>query len=280
MESNALICVEEGTGDTAFITHHLAEGEDMTGRIAVITGANRGLGRSMALHVARSGVDVLGTYRSHADEAAELVREIEALGRRSTFLQLDVGRTETFPAFVDALGQTLEARFGRTRFDYLVNNAGMDGSGTFTEITEERFDRIVNVHFKGPFFLTQQLLPLIADGGRIINISTGLTRFALPGRVAYASNKGAIEVFTRYLASELGSRGITANVVAPGAIATDFGGGAVRDNPEVNQLIASQIPLGRVGEADDVGAAVGMLLSDAGRWINGERIEVSGGQRL
>lgn len=252
----------------------------MATKIALITGANRGLGRSMALHLAASGVDVIGTYRGHEDEAAAVAREIEARGRRAAMLRLDVGRAATFPAFVDALSATLRETFDRDRFDFLVNNAGIAVDGAISEVTEAQFDELVNVHFKGPFLLTGRLLPLIADGGRIVNISTGLTRFAFAGRAAYAANKGAIEVFTRYLAAELGPRGITANVVAPGAIATDFGGGVVRDNAGVNQHVASMIALGRVGEADDVGGAVAALLSEGGRWINGERIEVSGGQRL
>jgi NAD(P)-dependent dehydrogenase (short-subunit alcohol dehydrogenase family) len=252
----------------------------METKIALITGANRGLGRSMALHLAASGVGVVGTFRSHEAEAAAVARDIEAAGRRAAMLRLDVGRTETFPAFVEALARTLAETFGRDRFDVLVNNAGVGASAPIAETDEAQFDELVNVHFKGPFFLTQRLLPLIADGGRILNVSTGLTRITYPGRAAYAANKGAIEVLTRYLAVELGPRRITANVVAPGAIATDFGGGVTRDDPEVNRRIASMIALGRVGEADDVGGAVAALLSEGGRWINGERIEVSGGQRL
>jgi NAD(P)-dependent dehydrogenase (short-subunit alcohol dehydrogenase family) len=252
----------------------------MDTKIALITGANRGLGRSMALHLAASGVDVIGTFRSHEDEAAAVAHEVEAQGRRATMLRLDVGRAETFAAFADALTGTLRETFGRPTFDFLVNNAGAAGNAMIADVTEAEFDDLVNVHFKGPFFLTQRLLPLIADGGRIINISTGLARFTFPGRAAYAANKGAIEVFTRYLAAELGPRGITANVIAPGAIATDFGGGVTRDNPDVNRRVASAIALGRVGEADDVGGAVAALLSEGGRWINGQRIEVSGGQQL
>jgi NAD(P)-dependent dehydrogenase (short-subunit alcohol dehydrogenase family) len=252
----------------------------METRIALITGASRGLGRSMALHLAASGVDLVGTFRSHEAAAAAVAREIEAYGRRAAMLRLDVGRAATFPAFVDALTRTLRDTFGRAQFDILVNNAGAAGSAPIAEVTEAEFDELVNVHFKGPFFLTQRLLPLIADGGRIINVSTGLARFTYPGRAAYAANKGAVEVFTRYLAKELGPRGITANVVAPGAIATDFGGGVVRDDPDVNRQVAAAIALGRVGEADDVGGAVAALVSDGGRWINGQRIEVSGGQNL
>jgi NAD(P)-dependent dehydrogenase (short-subunit alcohol dehydrogenase family) len=262
---------------------HITQGATMDTpdtRIAVITGASRGLGRSMALHLAAEGVDVIGTYRSNATEAAEVVRQVEALGRRAAMLPLDVAESERFPEFVAALETTLRDTFGRTRFDYLVNNAGIALHASVADTTEAQFDELVAIHLKGPFFLTQKLLPLIADGGRILNVSTGLARFTLPGFAAYAAMKGAIEVFTRYLARELGPRGITANVIAPGAIETDFGGGMVRDNEHLNRALASTIPLGRVGLPDDVGSAVAAILSDGGRWMNGQRIEVSGGQNL
>jgi NAD(P)-dependent dehydrogenase (short-subunit alcohol dehydrogenase family) len=234
----------------------------------------------MALHLATDGVDVIGTYRRNADEAASVAREVEARGARAVMLPLDVSVTASFGAFADALRAALRAEFGRDTFDVLINNAGEAEYGLVTNTTEAQFDRMMAVHIKGPFFLTQQLLPLVADGGQVINLSSGLTRFAFAGRAAYAAAKGAVEVYTRYLAQELGGRGIRAIVVAPGAIATDFGGGMVRDNPEVNRHVASIIALGRVGEADDVGAAVAALVGPGGRWINGERIEVSGGQHL
>lgn len=252
----------------------------MDTKIALITGASRGLGRSMARHLADAGVDIVGTYRSNPDEAAAVARQVEAAGRRAAMLPLDVGRSDQFGDFAATLSNTLQSTFGRPTFDFLVNNAGTGLSASIAETTEAQFDEMVNVHFKGPFFLTQALLPLIADGGRILNVSTGLTRITYPGRAAYASVKGAIDVLTRYLAQELGPRGISVNVVAPGVIATDFGGGVVRDNPAVNEHLATTIALGRVGLPDDVGAAVAMLLSDSGRWINGTRIEVTGGQRL
>ena len=252
----------------------------MDTKIALITGVSRGLGRSMALHLAAAGVDVIGTYRTNEDQAAAVAREIESRGRRAAVLPLDVGRSETFAAFADAVAGTLRDTFGRPTFDFLVNNAGHGVYATVAETTEAQFDGLVAVQLKGPFFLTQRLLPLIADGGRILNVSTGLARFTLPGYAAYASAKGAVEVLTRYLAQELGPRGITANVLAPGAIATDFGGGVVRDVAAVNQHVAAATALGRVGLPDDVGAAVAVLLSDGGRWINGARIEVSGGQQL
>ncbi len=251
-----------------------------TPRLAVITGASRGLGRSMALHLADAGVDVVGTYRTNKDEADALVREVEARGRRAAVLPLDVGRSDTFAAFADTLAGVLQTTFGRPTFDYLVNNAGEGGRHAFADTPEAHFDTMIAVHLKGPFFLTQRLLPLMADGGRILNVSSGLARFSLPGNSAYAAAKGGVEVLTRYLARELGPRGITANVIAPGAIATDFAGGAVRDNPAMNRAVADTIPLGRVGLPDDVGAAAAALLSDGMGWMNGVRVEVSGGQNL
>jgi NAD(P)-dependent dehydrogenase (short-subunit alcohol dehydrogenase family) len=252
----------------------------MDAKIALITGASRGLGRSMALHLAAAGVDVVGTYRDNRGEADALVREVEARGRRAAALPLDVGRSGTFAAFAGALAGTLQSTFGRPTFDFLVNNAGTGAYASVADTTEAQFDAMVDQHLKAPFFLTQRLLPLLADGGRILNVSTGLARFTGPGYAAYAAAKGGVEVLTRYLARELGERRITANVIAPGAIATDFGGGVVRDNADVNRHVASTIPLGRVGEADDVGAAVAALLSDGMGWMNGVRVEVSGGQNV
>lgn len=249
----------------------------MNKKIALITGASRGLGKSTALHLAAQGVDVIGTYYSKQAEAQAVVAEIEALGGRAHMLQLDVSDSSSFHAFSAQVAQTLGEVFQASQFDFLVNNAGVGIYNSFAETSEEQFDQLVDIHFKGPFFLTQKLLPLLADGGRIVNVSSGLARFSMVGYAAYASMKGAIEVWTRYLAQELGPRGINVNVLAPGAIATDFGGGTVRDNAEVNQLIASSTALGRVGEADDIGAAISMLLGDGGKWINGQRIEASGG---
>lgn len=249
-------------------------------RIALITGANRGLGRSMALHLAEAGVDVIGTYRNNGDEAAAVVRELEQRGRKAAMLQLNVSSTAEFAPFADELKKTLASKFGRETFDFLVNNAGSALYAPIAEVTEAQFDEAVNVHFKGVVFLTQRLLPLIADGGRILNVSSGLARMTFPGSAIYAANKSAIETFTRYLAKELGPRRITANVIAPGAIETDFGNGRVRDNPEINKQVAAITALGRVGLPDDVGLAVAGLLSEGARWINGQRIEVSGGQGL
>lgn len=248
--------------------------------IALITGASRGLGKSMALHVADRGVDVVVTYNSKEVEANEVVAAIRAKGRKAVALRLDVGDVGSFGAFAEQLKGALEATWKRDRFDFLVNNAGVGLYASFEETTEADFDRMMNIHFKGTFFLTQRLLPLIADGGRILNVSTGLARFAFPGYAAYASMKGGVEVLSRYLAKELGPRRIAVNVVAPGAIETDFGGGAVRDNPAVNAQIASVTALGRVGLPEDVGGVVAMLLAPEARWVNGQRVEVSGGMML
>ncbi|MBX3609618.1 MAG: SDR family oxidoreductase [Hydrogenophaga sp.] len=248
--------------------------------IALITGGSRGLGRNAALHLARSGVDVILTYRSRAEEAQAVVAEIEAMGAKAVALPLDVGRSQDFPAFAQAVREQLRSHWGREDFDHLVNNAGIGVHAAFAETSEAQFDELVNVHLKGPFFLTQALLPLLADGGRILNISSGLARFALPGYAAYATMKGGIEVLTRYLAKELGARGIAVNTVAPGAIETDFGGGAVRDNAALNGLIASQTALGRVGLPDDIGGVIASLLQPQNGWINAQRIEASGGMFL
>lgn len=245
--------------------------------IALITGGSRGLGKSMALKLAEHGNDVVLTYRSNKAEAEAVVDAIKKLGRRATALPLDVGKASTFAAFADQLRAVLKDQWQRDRFDYLVNNAGIGVHANFAETTEAQFDELVSIHLKGAFFLTQTLLPLIADGGRIVNISSGLARFALPGYSAYAAMKGAIEVLTRYLAKELGPRRIAVNTLAPGAIETDFGGGIVRDNADVNAFVASQTALGRVGLPDDIGGAIAMLLSKDSGWINGQRIEASGG---
>jgi NAD(P)-dependent dehydrogenase (short-subunit alcohol dehydrogenase family) len=249
----------------------------MSTKIALITGGSRGLGKNMALSLATKGRDVILTYNSKKDEADAVVAEIEALGRKAVALQLNVGDSKTFPAFAEAVQSALQQTWGQETFDFLVNNAGVGIHAPFAETTEEQFDQLMNIHLKGTFFLTQKLLPLIADGGRIVNISTGLARFSTPGYAAYATMKGGIEVLTRYLAKELGGRGIAVNVVAPGAIETDFGGGVVRDNAQMNQFLASQTALGRVGLPEDIGGAVASLLSDESGWITAQRIEVSGG---
>jgi NAD(P)-dependent dehydrogenase (short-subunit alcohol dehydrogenase family) len=248
--------------------------------IAVVTGGSRGLGRNTALALARKGNDVILTYRSQQVEAQAVVAEIEALGRRAVALQLDVADSSSFAAFAAQVRQALDAQWQRKHFNFLVNNAGTGTHASLMETTEAQFDALVNIHFKGVFFLTQALLPLMADGGRIVNVSTGLTRFALPGYAAYASMKGAVEVLTRYMAKELGPRGIAVNVVAPGAIETDFGGGAVRDNAQLNSFVASQTALGRAGVPDDIGPVIAALLTPDNRWVNAQRIEASGGMFL
>ena len=249
-------------------------------KIAIVTGGSRGLGRNTAISLARNGCNVILTYHSNAKEGESAVTEIAALERKGVALKLDAGNVASFDEFAKTIKLTLAEQWGRDRFDFLINNAGTSLAAPFSETTEEAFDELVNVHFKGVYFLTQKLLPLIADGGRIINISSGLARFSMPGRSAYGCVKGAIEVLTRYLAKELGPRGIAVNTVAPGAIETDFSGGVVRDNPEVNKFIASVTALGRAGVPDDIGPMIASLLSESNRWVTGQRIEVSGGMFL
>lgn len=248
--------------------------------IAIVTGGSRGLGKSMALHLAAQGTDIILTYRSQAAEAQAVVAQIEALGRRAVALPLDVAVSASFAEFAAQVQAALAQTWQQSRFNYLVNNAGHGASASLMDTTEAQFDALFNVHLKGVFFLTQKLLPLMADGGRIVNISSGLTRFALPGYAAYAAMKGAVEVMTRYMAKELGARGIAVNTLAPGAIETDFGGGMVRDNPEVNGFIAAQTALGRVGLPGDIGGAIALLLSPGNGWITAQRIEASGGMFL
>jgi NAD(P)-dependent dehydrogenase (short-subunit alcohol dehydrogenase family) len=247
-------------------------------RIALVTGGSRGLGRSAVLKLAEHGVDAILTYKSNEAEAHAVVKQVQALGRQAVALQLDAGDSKSFAAFAERVKATLASTWQRADFDYLVNNAGMGvDHATVAETTEEAFDLLFNVHLKGTFFLTQKLLPLIKDGGRIVNTSSGLARFALPGYAAYAAMKGGVEVLTRYLAKELGTRGISVNTIALGAIATDFGGGRVRDNAQLNAFVASQTALGRAGLPDDIGNAVASLLTEPNGWINAQRIEVSGG---
>ncbi|MBN3727482.1 SDR family NAD(P)-dependent oxidoreductase [Burkholderia sp. Ac-20379] len=258
------------------MSQHTSPVAVQTGKIAIVTGGSRGLGRDTVVNLARRGVDSIFTWHSNSAEADKVVAEVAALGRRAIALQLDTGNTSAFAAFAGKVSEAL-AQLGQTRFDYLVNNAGTSHHAPFASVTEADLDALYNVHFKGVFFLTQTLLPLINDGGRIVNISSGLTRFSFPGSSAYASMKGAVEVLTRYLARELGERGIVVNTVAPGAIATDFSGGMVRDNPELNRRISEMTALGRVGQAGDIGPMIASLLADDNRWVNAQRIEASGG---
>lgn len=249
-------------------------------KIALITGSSRGLGRSMVLQLARSGIDSLITYRSNRAEADSAAAEVRALGARAAVLQLDVADSGSFPRFAAALREVLQQHWQRPTFDFLVNNAGIGIHAGFAETTEAQFDDLTRVHLKGPFFLTQTLLPLIEDGGRILNVSSGLTRFSMPGFAAYAAMKGGVEVMTRYLAKELGARAIAVNTLAPGAIETDFADGLVRDTPAVNEHVAAQTALGRVGMPSDIGGVVTALLSQEAGWINGQRVEASGGMFL
>lgn len=249
-------------------------------KITLVTGASRGLGRNTALSIARRGGDVILTYQSRGDEAKAIVAEIEAMGRKALAFQLDSGNVSAFAPFADQLRKVLRETWSRDSFDHLVNNAGHGDYALIGQTTEVQFDGLVNVHFKGVYFLTQALLPLIADGGRIVNLSSGLTRVSYPGYAAYAAVKGAVEVLSVYMAKELGARGIAVNTVAPGAIETDFGGGAVRDNAEINKAFAQMTALGRVGLPDDIGPMIANLLSEDNRWINAQRIEVSGGQAI
>lgn len=249
----------------------------MTRKIALITGGSRGLGKNAALKLAKKSSDIILTYHSKQQEAQAVVEEIEALGARAVALQLDISDSSSFDAFATEVRHQLKTLWQRESFDYLLNNAGIGIHASFEETSEAQFDQLVNIQFKGPFFLTQKLLPLLVNGGRILNVSSGLARFSLPGYSAYAAMKGAIEVLTRYQAKELGTRGIAVNIIAPGAIETDFGGGVVRDNRELNAFIASQTALGRVGLPDDIGDAIAAILSDESGWITAQRIEVSGG---
>nr|WKN35244.1 SDR family oxidoreductase [Tunicatimonas sp. TK19036] len=249
-------------------------------KIALVTGGSRGLGKNMALKIAEKGLDVVLTYHSKQEEASEVVEQIKAKGVNAAAFQLDTSKVGTMDDFVTALVEVLKADFNADGIDFIVNNAGIGIYAPFAETSEEQFDQLMNIQLKGVYFLTQKVLPLLRNDGGIINISTGLARFALPGYSAYAAMKGGIEVLTRYQAKELGARGIRANTVAPGAIETDFGGGMVRDNQEVNQHIASTIPLGRAGLPDDIGGVVAFLCTEDARWVNAQRIEVSGGQNI
>lgn len=246
-------------------------------KIALVTGGSRGLGRDMVINLAKKGIDIILTYHSNKLAADEVVSQIEKIGQKAIAFQLDTSNTKLFDDFFNQVSSYLTTDYGSPSFDFLINNAGTGLHQTIEQTSEEQFDEMLNIHFKGVYFLTQKALPFINDEGRIINVSSGLSRFSFPGSSAYACMKGAIEVFTRYLAKELGSRKITANVIAPGAIATDFGGGSNKNNEEKRQIISNITALGRVGEAEDIGGVVAFLCSEEARWINGQRIEVSGG---
>lgn len=249
-------------------------------KIALVTGGSRGLGKDMALNLAQKGLDVVLTYNSKKEEAQAVVTEIEKLGQKALAIQLNVAEASSFDLFFQKVEIALKDTFGTDKIDFLVNNAGVGLHESFSTTSTTQFDDLVNIQFKGPFFLTQKALELMNDGGGIVNISSGLTRFSFPGYAAYASLKGAMETLTKYQAKELGARKIRVNIVAPGAIETDFGGGVVRDNEQLNQLISSLTALGRVGLPDDIGSVVAFLCTDDAKWVNGQRIEVSGGMNL
>jgi len=246
-------------------------------KIALVTGGSRGLGRDMALKLAEKGIDVILTYNSKAQDAQEVVQQVQQQGQKAATLQLNTGDIKSFGGFTTKLQEVLKSTFEATHFDYLINNAGIGGYSPIADVSEEMFDQLLNIHFKGVYFLTQKMLPLMNDGGGIVNVSSGLTRVSMPGSSAYASMKGATEVFTRYLARELGARGIRANTIAPGAIMTDFGGAHLRNDEQLQKLVSSMTALGRPGVAEDIGGAVAFLCTEEARWVNGQRIEVSGG---
>lgn len=249
-------------------------------KIALVTGGSRGLGKDMALSLAKKGLDVIITYNSKKDEADDVVTEIEKMGQKAAAIQLNVADVSSFDLFFQNVASALKSTFGAEKMDFLINNAGVGLHESFATTSTTQFDDLVNIQFKGPFFLTQKALELLNDGGGIVNISSGLTRFSFPGYSTYASTKSAMETLTKYQAKELGERKIRVNIVAPGAIETDFGGGAVRDNEQLNQMIASLTALGRVGLPDDIGSVVAFLCTDDAKWVNGQRLEVSGGTNL
>jgi NAD(P)-dependent dehydrogenase (short-subunit alcohol dehydrogenase family) len=251
-----------------------------SGKVALVTGGSRGLGKDMAIQLADKGFDVIITYNTNSSEAAKVVSEVVSAGRKAMAIQLDVSDFKTFDAFVNEVKKALKDHFKTERIFALVNNAGTGAYTTIAETSEVLFDSMVNIHLKAPYFITQKLLPVISDGGSVVNISSGLARFSYPNYAPYAIMKAAVESLSRYQAQEWGSRGIRVNTVAPGAIATDFGGGAVRDNPELNAMIAGTTALGRVGLADDIGGVVAFLCSEDAKWVNAQRIEVTGGVHI
>lgn len=252
----------------------------MATKIALVTGGSRGLGKDMALSLASKGTDVILTYNSNKEKAEEVVAEINGMGRKAAAIAFDAGDVSKLDAFVKEVAATLQSNWGVDSFDYLINNAGIGATIPIKDVTEEAFDNLMNIHLKSVYFLTQKSLPIINDGGCIVNISSGTTRFCVPGYSVYSSMKTAIETFTKYVAKENGERGIRANVVAPGPIETDFNNAAIRNNPQMKGFLSGQSPLGRVGNADDIGSVVAFICSDEAKWINGQRIEVSGGINL
>jgi len=252
----------------------------MANKIALVTGASRGLGKDSVIALAKKGFDIILTYQTKKESADEVVKEIETLGQKAFALPLDIATTAGFDQFVTEVKNILDTQFSVSKLDALVNNAGIGINESFETTTEEILDAMTNIHFKGPYFLTQKLLPLLNDGSSIVNTSSGLARFSFPGYSAYGAMKSAVDSLSRYQALELGSRKIRVNSIAPGAIETDFGGGAVRDVEDINKHLASETALGRVGLPYDIGSVVAFLCSDDSKWINAQRIEVSGGFRI
>ncbi|HMU47563.1 MAG TPA: SDR family oxidoreductase [Chitinophagaceae bacterium] len=249
----------------------------MSRKIALVTGGSRGLGKNMAINIAKKGLDVIITYRSKKEEAEQVISDLETLGKKAVALKLDLLNTHAAEQFPNELSSTLKSNWGTGKIDFLINNAGQGATVPFEKVSPDLFDELLNVHFKGVYFLTQHLLPFINDNGGIINISSGTTRYVIPGYSVYSSMKGAVEVLTKCLAKELGPRGIRVNIVAPGPVETDFNNAMIRSNPEIKTRLSSLSPLGRVGNADDIGGVVAFLCTADAKWINGQRIEVSGG---
>jgi NAD(P)-dependent dehydrogenase (short-subunit alcohol dehydrogenase family) len=252
----------------------------MNTKIALVTGGSRGLGKDMALALAKKGIDVILTYNTSKAEADKVVEEITKGGRKAVALSFNVGDIKSFDTFLSEVSSSLQKNWGVRTFDFLVNNAGVGATIPIAQVTEESFDNLLNIHFKGVYFLTQKSIAHMNDGGAVINISSGTTRFCVPGYSVYSSLKGAVEIFTKYIAKEYGSRGIRANIVAPGPIETDFNNAAIRSNPQMKSFLGSQTALGRVGQADDIGSVVAFLCTDDAKWVNGQKIEVTGGINL
>jgi NAD(P)-dependent dehydrogenase (short-subunit alcohol dehydrogenase family) len=249
-------------------------------KIALVTGGSRGLGKDMALSLAKKNIDVILTYNNNQSAAEEVVKTIEDSGSKAIALKLDVGDIKSFDTFLGQVSEVLQSKWQTSTFDFLINNAGIGGTISIADMTEEIFDNFVNIHFKGVYFLTQKSLLMMNDGGCVIFLSSGTTRFSVPGYSVYSSLKSAVENFTKYVAKEYGNRGIRSNIIAPGPIETDFNGGAIRNNPQMKGYLSSQTALGRVGNADDIGSVVAFLCTDDAKWINGQKIEVSGGINL
>ncbi len=253
---------------------------NMKNKIALVTGGSRGLGKDMALSLSKVGIDVILTYNTKKTEAEKVVSEIKENGQKAVALHFDVSNIKSIDGFIEQVLHSLKSEWNTDKFDFLINNAGIGATIPIPQVTEESFDNLLNIHFKSVYFLTQKSLSNMNDNGGVIFISSGTTRFCAPGYSVYSSLKGAVEVFTRYVAKEFGQRGIRSNVVAPGGIETDFNNAAIRNNPQMKAFLASQTALGRVGNADDIGSVVAFLCTDAAKWINGQRIEVSGGVNL